>query len=68
MRKKQKILTHPSQEWKSKLVRNIPANKSPGPDGFMAEFYQKIQRRANTYPTQTLSENYRGRKTPKLIL
>ena len=24
-------------------VRNLPANKSPGPDGFSAEFYQKLR-------------------------
>ena len=36
-------------------------NKSPGPDSFTAEFYQKISRRANTYPTQTLPENCKGR-------
>ena len=27
-----------------KLIRNLPANKSPSPDGFIAEFYQKFRK------------------------
>ena len=47
------------------VIRNLPANKSPRPDSFTAEFYQKIrQRRANTYPLKLFQKIAEEGKLP----
>ena len=46
------------------VIRNFPANNSPGPDGFAAEFYQKFREEL----TFILPENCRRRQTAELIL
>ena len=53
-----------NKEIESVIKKKIPRNKSPRADRFIDEIYQTC----NTYPSQAIAENFRGKNTSKHIL
>ena len=50
------------------VIKNLPKKQKPRTGWLHRRNLSNIQRRANAYPSKTLSNSFRGRNTSKLIL
>ena len=61
------IMNNPVISTEIKTDKNLPKNKSPGPDGFTGKFYQTFRKELMTI-LKFFPKNCRGRNISKLIL